>query len=61
LITSGYEITKNISQLNKFTNKNLFEIFDSLSKTIDSKYILYFEKNPVLQDYLVFRYDTRNS
>ncbi len=61
LITSSYEITKNISQINDFNNKNLFEIFDNLSKTINSKYILYFEKNPVLQDYLVFRYDTRNS
>ncbi len=59
LITTSYKIQKNISEITDFNNKNLFSIFDSLSKTINSKYILYFEKHPVLDDYITFRYDTR--
>lgn len=59
LITTSYKIQKNISEITDFNNKNLFSIFDSLAKTINSKYILYFEKHPVLDDYITFKYDTR--
>lgn len=59
LITSSYKINKNISEITDFNNKNLFDIFDDLSKTINSKYILYFEKHPVLDNYITMKYDTR--
>lgn len=59
LITSSYKINKHISEINEFNNKNLFEILDEFSKTIISKYVLYIEKNPVLDNILILKYDSR--
>ncbi len=59
LITTSYKINKNISEITEFNNKNLINIFDDLAKTVNSKYILYFEKHPVLDNYLTLKYDTR--
>ena len=59
LITTSYNINKNISEITEFNNKNLISIFDDLAKTVNSKYILYFEKHPVLDNYLTLKYDTR--
>jgi len=60
LITSSYKINKHISEINEFNNTNLFKILDELSKTIISDYVLYLEKNPVLEDVLILKYDSRN-
>ena len=59
LITSSYKINKHISEINEFNNKNLFEILDELEKTINWKYVLYLEKNPVLENILILKYDSR--
>ena len=60
LITSSYKINKHISEINEFNNKNLFEILDELEKTINWKYVLYLEKNPVLENILILKYDSRH-
>jgi len=60
LITSSYKINKHISEINEFNNKNLFEILDELNKTINSKYVLYAEKNPVLENIVTIKYDSRH-
>lgn len=59
LITSSYKINKYISEITEFNNRNLFNIIDELSKTIDSDYVIYIEKNPVINDILTIKYDTR--
>lgn len=59
LITSSYKINKHISEINEFNNKNLFEILNELEKTINWKYVLYLEKNPVLENILILKYDSR--
>ncbi len=59
LITSSYKINKHISEISEFNNKNLFEILNELEKTINWKYVLYLEKNPVLDNILILKYDSR--
>lgn len=60
LITSSYKINKHISEITEFNNTNLFRILDELSKTIITDYVLYLEKNPVFDDIITLKYDTRN-
>lgn len=59
LITSNYKINKHISEINEFNNTNLFKIIDQFTKIIVADYILYLEKNPVIEDILIMRYDSR--
>lgn len=60
LLTTTYNISKIISEKTQFNNKNLFEIIDKILEILWANYILVFEKNPVLKNYLNFEYDTRN-
>lgn len=59
LITSSYKINKHISELSEFNNINLFSILDEFSKTISSQYIIYLEKNPVIDNVAILKYDSR--
>lgn len=60
LITSSFEMSKTISEINIYDNKNLFSIIDKLEKILWSRYIIYLEKNPVVNNVMTVRYDTRN-
>lgn len=60
LITSSYTIIKYISQISEFSNRNLFWIIEEMVKVISADYIKYVEKNPVLGNVFITRYDTRN-
>lgn len=59
LITSSYKINKHISEINEFNNTNLFQILDEFTKIIVADYVLYVEKNPVIEDILILKYDSR--
>jgi len=59
LVTSNYSISKEISELNEFNNKNLFKIIKDFEKTIDANYIIFLEKNPILENYLSLKFDSR--
>jgi len=59
LVTSNYEMSKTISEINLFDNKSLFNIIDKFKKIIWAEYIMYLEKNPVMDNYLTVKYDTR--
>jgi hypothetical protein len=59
LVTSSYQMSKTISELDKYNNKNLFIIIDKFEKIIWSKYILYLEKNLVIEKYVTIKYDSR--
>lgn len=59
LITSNYQMSKVISEINLYNNKNLFIILDHFGKVIWSEYILYLERNPVIEHYMIVKYDTR--
>ena len=58
LITSTYKISTEIINLNKITSKSIFDLITKLRDTVRVDYILYFEKNPVMDNYLILKYDT---
>lgn len=60
LLTTSYNISKIIWEKQDFDNKNLFKIIDNILEILDLEYILVFEKNQVLENYIKFEYDTRN-
>lgn len=61
LITASYKINKYISEINEFNNKNLFKIIDQFKDTINAEYILYIEKHPIIDNYVVLKYDSREN
>ena len=61
LITSTYEMNKTISSLKKINNKAFFELIIKFEKILGSEYIIYLEKNPVMEDYAKIKYDTREA
>ncbi|MFK7780537.1 MAG: cyclic nucleotide-binding domain-containing protein [Candidatus Gracilibacteria bacterium] len=60
LVTSNYEISKAISEINLFDNRNLFAIIDKFEKIIGAEYIIYVEKNPVVSNFITIKHDTRH-
>lgn len=61
LLTTSYEISKMISKIEVFDNKNIFLLLDRLNKIIRTKYIIFIEKNPVIKNYVKVKYDTREA
>lgn len=61
LITASYKINKYISEITKFDNKNLFKIIEQFKDTINIEHILYLEKHPILENFVVLKYDTREN
>lgn len=59
LITSNYEIVKSITEIENINDKSVFNIIDKMILVTDYDYILFFEVNQVIKDYLVLKYDTR--
>lgn len=60
LVTSNFEMSKHISQIESFDNKNIFSLIDSFHKIIWVDYIIFLEKNPVMDNYMTIKYDSRN-
>jgi len=59
LITSTYKISQEISKLEEITNKSIFYIIEKMKETLNVDDILYYEINPVMEDYITLKYDTR--
>ena len=60
LLTSSYQMSKIISEIDQYDNKSLFYIINEFQKTIKAEYIIYLEKNPVIDHYMMIKYDTRS-
>ena len=60
LITASYKISKEIIELNEITNKNIFWLIEVLKNSIWVEDIIYYEANPVMENYITLKYDTRN-
>jgi len=58
-ITANYEIIKSIINIESISNKCIFWIIEKIKLITWFDYILYFELNPVMKDYLTLKYDTR--
>jgi len=58
-LTSILKMSEEIASIKNFDNKNIFKLIDSFSKIIDVEYIIYLERNPIIQNYMTIKYDTR--
>jgi len=61
LFTTSYEMSSNIANIKAFDNRNLFAIIDKFSKIINADYILYLERNIVMKNINILKYDTRET
>lgn len=61
LITANYEIVKSIIEIENINDKSIFGLIEKIKLITGFDYILYFEVNQVMNDYIVFKYDTRQS
>ncbi len=59
LITANYQISHDILSLNQINNKSIFELIDRIKDIINVDYILFLEKNTVMENYLIMKYDSR--
>jgi len=59
LITANFKVTQEILNIEEINNKNIFKLIDKLEEIINIDYSLYLEKNAVLENYLVIKYDSR--
>jgi len=60
LITANYKVTQEILKIEQINNKNIFWLIDKLEEIINIDYTLFLENNPVLEKYLVIKYDSRD-
>jgi len=59
LITATYQVSKEIIELDKINNKKIFDLIDKLKNIINVNYIMYFENNPIIKNFIKLKYDTR--
>ena len=58
-LTSILKMSEEIASIKNYDNKNIFKLIDSFAKIIDVEYIIYLERNPIMQNYMTIKYDTR--
>ncbi len=59
LLTTSYKINNEIQNLENISNREIFKLIDELKDIANVDYILYYEHNNIVDDYITFRYDTR--
>lgn len=59
LITASYKISKEILELQEINNKNIFLLIEKIKEIIAVDHIMYYENNPVMENYITLKYDTR--
>lgn len=59
LITATYKISKEILELQDVNYKNIFLLIESIKEIICVDHIIYYENNPVMENYIILKYDTR--
>lgn len=60
LITSAYKISQEITELKQINNKSIFYIIDKMKEVLKIDEILYYEVNPIIQNYVTLRYNTKH-
>lgn len=59
LITASYKISKEILELQDINNKNIFLLIEKIKEIITVDHIMYYENSPVMENYIILKYDTR--
>jgi hypothetical protein len=54
-----YAINYAIQSKKEVNYKALFDIFESIKKTLGADYIIFLEKSPIVPWYITYRYDSR--
>jgi len=60
LITAWYKISKEINELQDINLKNIFSLIEEIKESIWVDHVMYYETNPVMENYVTLRYDTRS-
>jgi len=60
LITANYKISKYIIELKEINYKSIFQLIENIKELVWVDHIIYYEVNPVMENYLILKYDTRN-
>ncbi len=58
LITSSYKINREISSMNNFNFKTIFELIEKIKNISSVDNIIFLEENPILEEYLTVKYNT---
>ena len=59
LITANYKIAQEIKKLDEISYKAIFEILEKMKEALWVSDIIFYEVNPVMENYLTLKYDTR--
>ncbi|MBT3729171.1 hypothetical protein HOG27_03775 [bacterium] len=59
LITAAFKISSEIRALENISNKKIFEVLEMLKNSVEVDDIIYYEANPVMENYVTLKYDTR--
>ncbi len=57
-ITSIYEINKTINNLKNINYLEIFKILEKIKLIMDTDFIIYLEKNPVIENIFVYKYNS---
>lgn len=60
LIASSYKISKEIISLNDISNKSIITLIEELKNILKVNEVIYYESNPVMDNYITLRYNTNN-
>jgi len=58
LIASSYKISLEITKIENFNNQTIFNLIEKIKETIQVDKIIFLERNPVLENYLILKYTT---
>ena len=59
LLATSYEIEKTINSLKSIDFKAIFSVIDKIKSVVDVDYILYLDKHPIIENFLILKYDSR--
>ena len=61
LITASYKISNEIVNIVNFDFKTIFELIEKIKNIIEVSGIIFLEENPVLEEYLTIKYNTKET
>lgn len=61
IISSSFEVERYINEIKKVNLKSIFWLIEHIKNIVWVDYLLFFEKHKIMDNYLIFRYDSRFS
>lgn len=60
LLTSNYNLSKYVAEIEEFNYKAIFSIFDEYVINLDADKLIYIEKNPVIETFAKIKYNSKD-